>query len=129
MITLKPNASFGKITKPKGKHLSEFEVQAEIYFFLKSNGFDVRGELSFREKQLSNKVRLSRFDLVIFEGENATHIIEVKNKPVKHKNGVEATRQCWKYRTFGIPVTFVYGVEDGKRFVESLLAEVTMKGI
>lgn len=57
-----------------------------------------------------------RFDLLIFNRGELNHIVEVKAKPITHRRGVEATRQGTRYREFGVPVTFVYGLDDADEF-------------
>lgn len=66
------------------KKTSEFEIHSSIFNKLKALGYDVRGEVTFINK---NGGRNARFDLVIFKNKNAILIIEVKRsfrrKPVK----------------------------------------------
>ena len=99
--------------------VSEFDVQATLYSELKRHGFDVRGEVTVRGKQpiINGRRCQMRFDLVMYETGRATHIVEVKANPVKHKNGLNGTRQARRYQCFGVPVTFVYGLADAEQFV------------
>jgi hypothetical protein len=92
--------TFPTIRKPKRP--TEFELQADLYFYLKKNGMDVRGEV----KSLFAGEK-SRFDLVVFIGENALCVIEVKNTP--HRAvvmGGKKTKQRRKYEQYDIPVIY-----------------------
>ena len=91
---------FPIITKPIKQ--TEFELHAELYCYLKKNGLDVRGEVksTYRNKK-------SRFDLVVFSGENAFCIIEVKDTPNKAVViGGKKTKQRLKYEEYEIPVFY-----------------------
>ncbi len=58
---------------------SDFEVQAELYWFLKNKGFNVRGEITVKGNRKKN-IRGARFDLVIFATNKLPlAIIEAKN--------------------------------------------------
>jgi hypothetical protein len=109
---LAPTSAERKI--PYHAHKSEFEVQAELYQALKNIGRDVRGEVktTYQAKGKGERAALCRFDLVVYEDKTAVHIFEVKRHATRHKNGVEATRQSQRYRTYGLPVTYVYGLDD-----------------
>lgn len=93
---------------------SEFEVQAWLYAALRSAGRDVRGEVKtmYEPKGRLGRAQFCRFDLVEYVNGDAIHIYEVKAAPVKHRAGVQATRQGVRYPQFGVPVTFVYGMDD-----------------
>jgi len=97
---------------------TEFEVQAYLYSALKAAGLDVRGEITFRNPKTRENYR---FDIVIYEYSAPKEIVEVKAMPVRHKNGVENTRQANRYRNFGIPVVFVYGLEDADSYIQDAL--------
>ena len=102
---------------------TEFEVQSALFHALKSDGFDVRGEVTIRGKCGFPGERRERyqcrFDLVIFSLGKAMHIVEVKAKPItRRKTCLEDTRQARRYTAFGIPVTFVYGLADAYEFLE-----------
>lgn len=115
MVKLEPKATYFKVPV-RDQNPTEFEVQAELYSALKARGVDVRGEVPYR----SIKPRLSfRFDLVIYKDGEASEIVEVKSAPIKHKNGLEKTRQANRYRWFGIPVVFIYGKEDAVSYLSS----------
>lgn len=70
--------------------------------------------------QRGQRKRQCRFDLVIYENGEATRIIEVKSARIKHKTDVTQTRQGHNYAQFGIPVTFVYGMDDANQFIRDL---------
>lgn len=114
MQTLQPTSKAHDVPNRSDERIGEFEVQATLFNKLRALGVKVRGEVKWRNKDTRETCR---FDLVIYENGRAVEIVEVKSAPVQHKAGVEATRQCKRYRTFGIPVTFVYGMEDAERFV------------
>lgn len=113
MKTLQPTSSQFKVPS-RDENPTEFEVQAWLFNTLKELGFDVRGEIQWRDKKTR---QLFRFDLVIYERGVASDILEIKANPISHKNGVENTRQARRYRSFGIPVTFIYGYHDARAFV------------
>jgi hypothetical protein len=102
------------IPYPEGH--SEFEVQAWLYMQLRNSGRDVRGEVKTLYEPKCNRTRkkaqFCRFDLVEYREGVAVHVYEVKANPVKHRAGIEGTRQGQRYNQFGVPVTFVYG-QDG----------------
>ena len=114
MLLLSPASNEFEVPRPRTT-ASEFEVQAFLWWRLRELGETVRGEVKYYP---SGKRGVCRFDLVVYDGEKATHIIEVKSAPVKHRNGVEATRQGHRYVQFGVPVTFVYGMRDAEHFLE-----------
>lgn len=86
-----------KINIPSVK--SEFELQSELFTELKRLGFNVFGEVP---AILNGKK--SHFDLVVFEGDQAAVIIEVKNSPCRAIVYGKKTRQMEKYKAYGIPV-------------------------
>ena len=97
---------------------SEFEVQAYLYGKLLALGFEVRGEVKWFDPDLRVQCR---FDLVMYDDGRATQIIEVKPAQRKWtKTPLEDTRQGRRYRLFGVPVTFVYGMEGAQRFLEEV---------
>lgn len=106
---------------------TEFEVQAWLYNELLRQGFKVRGEVCVRGKggmpDAPKRRFQCRFDLVLYSDEEPFLIVEVKARPVKHKDGVESTRQARRYMAFGIPVTFVYGRRDAEHLVAELIGE------
>lgn len=95
---------------------SEFEVQAFLYSSLKNAGLNVRGEINVRGDFGFRKRGLCRFDIVIYdEHEQPTLIIEVKSYTFRRASKpIENTRQAKKYRQFGIPVWFVYGMHNAE---------------
>lgn len=102
------------IQPPPGDWQSEFEVQAALFHELRNAGFVVRGEVLWRNPATR---RCCRFDLVLYRDGFPFHAIEVKSRPVKHKDGAQNTRQGKRYREFGVPVTFVYGFQDVAAFM------------
>lgn len=97
---------------------SEFEVQAFLFSELKLAGFDARGEVQVHGLFGQRSTKAScRFDIVIFKDKQAIMVLEVKARSVKHKSGVENTRQGKRYPLFGVPVYFIYGMEDAKEFL------------
>lgn len=118
MVTLEAVSSSKSIEKPRAGRFSEFEVQATLYTGLLFRSVDVRGEVVKEFPRVKGQMREKcRFDLVIFYGERAIRILEVKGDYVKHKNGVENTRQGRRYPQFGVPVTFIYGMNEAKQFL------------
>ncbi len=104
-------------------HVSEFEVQAELFFSLKRNfpSAEFRGEVKSRGTHGLRKEKTAcRFDIVAYESGVAACIIEVKDRDVKHKTNFEDTRQGIRYRTYGIPVIVCYGVEDIQESVSAV---------
>jgi hypothetical protein len=120
VTTFEPSHSSKVISYPCAH--SEFEVQAWLYMALRDFGIDVRGELKtlFAARCRNSRPQFCRFDLVIFEQGKAVTILEVKANFVRHKNGVDATRQASRYREFGIPVQFVYGMNGAEKIVREL---------
>ena len=114
-----------------GDH-SEFEVQANLFRALTELGLKVRGELTVRGKKKDSRTRRTRemvlnpsgrwqcrFDLVIYDGEDPVHIVEIKGRRKTTYAGVpyEQKSQEIRYRQFGLPVTFVYGMEGAREFL------------
>ena len=116
MKTLLPVDTIKLIVLKRDAAPTEFEVQAWLYSILKQYGFDVRGEVCFKGQDFQ-----CRFDLVMFDQEKPVRIIEVKASQIKHKKTLEETRQGRRYRMFGVPVTFIYGIHDAGEFVTLLL--------
>jgi hypothetical protein len=111
---------------PYPSHDSEFEVQAWLYMALREAGFDVRGEVktlyAAKCRKTRAKAQFCRFDLVIYEAEVAARVLEVKAAKVGHKGGTpETTRQGTRYPTFGVPVSFVYGMDGARDIFDRLL--------
>lgn len=120
METLSPVDNRFKVPQLRKGYVTEFEVHASLYSALRANGFDVRGEVKWRDKL----TRCScRFDLVLYRNDLPVEIVEVKAGRVTHRSGLENTRQGRRYRLFGVPVTFVYGAEDAQAFLEAKLRE------
>ncbi len=121
METLQPLSNTNMVPSGPSSRETEFEVQAALFSRLREAGFQVRGEVKWCKKRKAGaRGETCRFDLVIYEGARAIHIVEVKAAPMRHKNGLEATRQGSRYRHFGVPVTFVYGSQDAETFIASL---------
>lgn len=112
--TLQPVSSVLSVPR-RDAQPTEFEVQAFLYGALRAAGVDCRGELQLSDKATRS---LYRFDLVIFSAAGkAVEILEVKAAPIEHRKGLEATRQGRRYRCFGIPVTFIYGMADARSYL------------
>lgn len=94
---------------------SEFEIQATVYWGLRSDGIDVRGCVPSRAfesgTQLSRSGRIKNkhpkvfFDLVVFSShQTPIVIVECKNRtpdsPLRQLGG----RQQRRYETFNIPI-------------------------
>lgn len=95
---------------PYPKTKSEFEIQAELFFALKNEGFSVRGEVSAK-----NESGKSIFDLVVFVDDQAEIIIEVKNSPHLALVNGKRTKQAKKYNSYGLAViyhTSLHSVEE-----------------
>jgi len=107
---------------------SEFEVQAWLYMALREAGIDVRGEVKtmFAPKSRGAKAQFCRFDLVVFTDGKATRVIEVKAADVRHKTGVDNTRQATRYRTYGVPVTFAYGMDGAEHVLREISSPASL---
>lgn len=116
--TLESTGSEREIGMRYDAPLLEFEVHAYLYSALRAKGVKVRGEVPW----IDTKTReYCRFDLVIYDDElKPAQILEIKARPVRHQTAVEDTRQCKRYRCFGIPTTFVYGMEGADTFLRSV---------
>ncbi|MDE1999729.1 MAG: hypothetical protein KGI52_12460 [Burkholderiales bacterium] len=113
MSTLLIYPTSSRFSVPNPTHVSEFEVQAEIWARLKGLGIDVRGEVKARAPFDGCKKHhvTCRFDLVVYQESKAVLIIEVKSGKVRHKDGFDETRQGTRYPCFGLPVVVVYGCD------------------
>lgn len=123
VLRIDPESKENKIQYPKVH--SEFEVHAELYAAIKGGvpGADVRGKVKAYGTHGLRKTKAScRFDLVVFarDGSPPVCVIEVKGGKVRHKEGIEATRQGQRYVTFGVPVLVCYGFEDIQIVVEEV---------
>lgn len=120
MRTLEARSSEYQVPVRTDEGTSEFDVQATIYAALKAEGIDIRGEVPWRNGNTKAKRgEVCRFDLVIYRNGAAAEIVEVKGAPVRHKHGLENTRQGRRYVRFGVPVTFVYGMADAAMFINA----------
>jgi type I site-specific restriction endonuclease len=106
------------IDYPKNNYKSEFEIQSDIYQKLKSLGFDVRGEVRWRDKSYSSGFKQCSFDLVIFKDKKAIAIIEVKNNKKKIIN--KKSRQFIKYSQFNIPLFYSFSLNDVDDIINKL---------
>jgi hypothetical protein len=125
MRTFEPTCDRRTIPYPETE--TEFEIQAFIYSELRAMGVDVRGELvtTFYDGSeigcRSQKCRtVCRFDLVVFADRKPVHIIEVKRE--RKKVIKECGRQCGRYRRYGVPVTFVSGMDQSRTIVSQFYA-------
>jgi len=93
---------------------TEFEVQSFLFNALLQCGLTVRGEVPA-------SLGTSRFDLVVFDGKTAVHIIEVKKCQQRDVQGRRArARQIDKYSAYGVPVTVVVGMKQAERFIDQV---------
>ena len=115
MVKLEPVSTSFTVPLRNGSP-TEFEVHAYLYSELKLRGYDIRGEITFTDKATNEHYR---FDLVLYK-KHAVEIIEVKAHATKHKDCLENTRQAKKYRRFGIPVVFIYGIDDADLYLSEL---------
>lgn len=91
---------------------SEFEVQAYIYWTLKSRGFDVRGEIV-------SVCKTCKFDLVVFSFRNPVAIIEVKKKHKKTRNDRKHLKsQTCRYTEFGAKLIVCTGMRQAVKLCE-----------
>ena len=119
MQTLEPTSNTFTISYPSDGYFSEFEIQSFIYNELRSVGIDCRGEIVHTIGRVrSERNERCRFDLLIFVDHVLSEIVEVKRSHKKHKSSLEDIRQAKRYRQFGVPSTFVYGMDDAIKFVE-----------
>lgn len=103
MVLLEPTSAALSIPYPS--RMTEFEVQAMLMCQLRQAGLDVRGEV----KAKFVKRRLCRFDLVVYEREQAVLVIEVKRPGRNVTPAIANTLQASRYRQYGVPVRFVAG--------------------
>lgn len=79
-------------------NLSEFDIQADLYFDLRNLGYTVRGEVHAPTSE--GKIRI---DLVVFKYGIARILIEVKNSDCLELLDGRGTRQIRKYKECQIP--------------------------
>lgn len=91
--------------KPEySRPVTEFEIQAELFYRLKALGYKVRGEIGVTKPDKRN----CRFDLVIFDNdENPALIIEVK----KDFNIIGIQGKYYESFT-GLPCIYCFGPND-----------------
>jgi hypothetical protein len=98
------------LIKPKKE--SEFETQARVYSYLKRDGFDVRGEVVSESG--------NRFDLVIFDGETAKALIEIKRVGEYWSKG---QREC--YESCKLPtILFSSSLESDYKFLLECISKL-----
>lgn len=107
----------GVLRQPK--RMTEFEVQAELYFRLREYfGLPVRGEVT----AITNNYDRVRFDLVVFWDKNPqvpVCIIECKGRSTKTVRRSTYKRQINKYESIGVPVVLC----GGKAFIDDAIDE------
>jgi hypothetical protein len=84
---------------------SEFEIQAYLYCELRRFGYDARGEVSTKDGDC-------RFDVVVFVGRKPRRIIEVKKSRKQYRS-----KQIEYYRSYGVKVVSVCGMEQAKELI------------
>lgn len=97
------------------KKLPESNIQAEFYLRCKQEGINCL---------LEYRVKGSRFDAIIYKGEEIICIIEVKNlskSSLKRRlDGKRQYKQIERYKQYGIPVICIWDAS----FIEPAIAEV-----
>jgi hypothetical protein len=92
---------------------TEFEIQAFLYCGLRSLGYNVRGELQY---DVPGMLKKAKFDLCLLDAQGVLlWIIEVKRRDFQ--GSFEKTKQYTKYKAFGVPLTYIFGMEDADRFI------------
>lgn len=104
-----------KICYPKKQ--SEFEIHSRLFQKLLDDGFDARAEVLYIDKKAPKGYRQCRFDIVIFENQVATKIIEVKNYVKTNFD----TRQDKKYSAFGLEIIYCTSIES----IEDVILKLT----
>lgn len=102
---------------------SEFETQAYLFMKLRELGHEVRGEVRVSYVLRNHRGTYnaqSQFDIVIYENGRASQIVEVKAYRRETSGSIEHTRQAQRYRMFGLPVTFVFGMADAQQFIAEM---------
>lgn len=93
---------------------SEFEIQSFVYEVLKKKGINIRGNVPNGRKNGNPNFVKMYFDLVVYSKDNvAEKIIEIKDS----ENHNLDTKQHNKYKTVGLPVIYVRGMREARRFV------------
>lgn len=100
------------ITYPVKK--SEFEIQAEVYNYLKNQNIDVRGEVNMRDINGKKGFKQFRFDLVVFQEKKAVLIIEVKS-PGHRVERFCNTRQFKKYSALNVGLLVINTFGDKEK--------------
>lgn len=98
------------ISKPTVK--SEFEIHAELFIKLKSDGFDVHGCVSH-----SGEGWRAILDLVIFKGEYPFALIEVKKKDLSWSVG---QNEIYSLCGLGLPIFLYNELSDYKQLILDL---------
>ena len=97
-----------KINIKHNVKLSEFEIQAELYYRIKELGFNIRGEVScfYSENRVTNK---ARFDLLVLDKDNNPKlIIEVKKRSQLNLS-IRESKQMEKYKITGLECIYCLG--------------------
>ena len=99
---------------PYPKRKSEFEIQAQLYYELKKNRINVRGEV---------KAKNSRLDLVVYDkDDNPKCIIEVKARARLRKQPRQY-KQIIKYEElFGLPIIICLNKDQINETIEKARA-------
>lgn len=114
-----PGISYERILSAKHR-IPEANIQAEFYRRCWAKGVKVLLEITYER---------SRFDAVVFNGDDAIAIVEVKNYSTKrisqgYKSGVytpKNTRQFSKYKEYGVPVVVIPGPDFINDAVEKVV--------
>ena len=111
-----------KIKLPK--YYSEFEIQATIYSKLKDHGINIRGEVRGAVKKDGVK-QGSRFDLVIFNQDDAAILVIEVKKNKQAMNNRSRKNQLVRYMTFGAPVIWITGMIMAETFIKEFIENPT----
>ena len=111
LAKIQPTSSKYKLTYPL--HDSEFNVQATLFSALRQEGYIVHGEMVEHIAITNGRRAICRFDLVVYDSRHVPLVVlEVKSGAIRHKVPLPYTRQGRRYTQFGVPVWFVYGMDD-----------------
>jgi len=99
---------------------SEFEIQAELYHRLRNLGVDVRGSVPSKCEDFGKFKRVI-FDLVVFKGSTATHIIECKSRENTRTAPHQNSRQLRRYSKFGVPLIWCFHFDQIEETIKKVM--------
>ena len=91
--------------------ITEFEVQAYLYWELLKIGYTVRGEVGVHKGK-------ARFDLAIYNPSDLRYPIRIVE--VKKRRGKAAQQSHRYYTDFGIPVDVIGGMKSAERYLAAI---------